>query len=134
MNILDLVSNIFKPAAELIDNLHTSEEERLQQKANLLNVQAAAIQAALDYEKEALESRAKIVNSEAKSEHKITATWRPIVMLCFCGLAVGDALGVLPNPLAKEAWTLLQIGLGGYVIGRSSEKVVKTIKESSVGA
>jgi hypothetical protein len=55
-------------------------------------------------------------------------------MLCFCGLAVGDALGLLPNPLAPEAWLLLQVGLGGYVVSRSGEKIVKTIKQSSVGS
>lgn len=134
MKLLDLVAGIFKPAAELIDDLHTSEEERLAQKARLLEVQAATIDKALEYERSAIESRAKIVQTEAESEHVITATWRPIVMLTFCGLAVGDALGLLPNPLAPEAWTLLQVGLGGYVIGRSGEKVVKSIKQSSVGS
>lgn len=134
MNLLDLVAGIFKPAAELIDDLHTSEEERLQQKAHLLEVQAAVMQEALDYERGALEARAKIVNTEASSEHIITATWRPIVMLSFCALAISDGLGILPNPLAPEAWTLLQVGLGGYVFGRSGEKIIKTIKQSKVGS
>ena len=83
MNLIELVAGIFKPAAELIDDLHTSEEERLEQKARLLEVQATVMQEALDYEKSALDARAKIVNSEANSEHIITATWRPIVMLSF---------------------------------------------------
>lgn len=134
MNLIELVAGIFKPAAELIDELHTSTEERLEQKARLLEVQANVMQQALDYERGALESKAKIVQTEAASEHVITATWRPIVMLCFCGLAVGDALGLLPNPLAPEAWTLLQIGIGGYVVSRGSEKIVKTIKQSKVGS
>jgi len=134
VKLLDLVAGIFKPAAELIGELHTSEEERLAQKARLLEVQAATIDKALEYERGAIEGRAKIVQAEAQSEHVITATWRPIVMLCFCALAVGDALGLLPNPLAPEAWLLLQIGLGGYVVGRSGEKVVRAIKESKVGS
>ena len=134
MKLLDLVAGIFKPAAELIDELHTSTEEKLAQKARLLEVQAATIDKALEYERSGLEGRARIIQSEAESEHVITATWRPIVMLTFCGLAVGDALGLLPNPLAPEAWLLLQVGIGGYAVGRSGEKIVKTIKEAKVGA
>ena len=44
-------------------------------------------------------------------------------MLSFLGLVVADSFGLLATPLAPEAWTLLQVGLGGYVVGRSAEKV-----------
>jgi hypothetical protein len=46
-------------------------------------------------------------------------------MLTFLALVVFDSFGWLPNPLANEAWTLLQIGLGGYVAGRSAEKMTQ---------
>jgi hypothetical protein len=127
MNLIQLVSSIFKPAVELVDELHTSEHERLQEKARILDAQVVAIDAVLQYESEALKARADIVKAEATSEHILAAIWRPITMLCFCGLAVGDALGVLPNPLAEEAWTLLQIGIGGYVVARSGEKIAKGV-------
>lgn len=129
MRFLDLIAGIFKPAAELIDEIHTSEEERIIQQRKLLEIQAMVLDSSLEYEKEMLSARAEIVNSEAKSEHWITATWRPITMLTFLALAVGDSLGWLPNPLRDEAWMLLQIGLGGYVVGRSAEKVIKTVRE-----
>ena len=54
--------------------------------------------------------------------------WRPITMLTFLALVVCDSFGQLKFPLAPEAWTLLQIGLGGYVPGRSIEKTVKTLQ------
>ena len=128
MSFLDLIAGIFKPAAELIDELHTSEEEKLKQKRRLLEIQAMVLDSSLQYEKEMMTSRAEIINSEAKSEHWITATWRPITMLTFLALAVGDSLGWLPNPLRDEAWMLLQLGLGGYVVGRSAEKVIKEVR------
>lgn len=128
MNFVDLIAGIFKPAAELIDALHTSEEEKLKQQRRLLEIQAMVFDSSLQYEKEMMTSRAEIINSEAKSEHWITATWRPITMLTFLALAVGDSLGWLPNPLRDEAWTLLQLGLGGYVVGRSAEKVIKEVR------
>jgi len=129
LGLTDLVAGIFKPAADLIDDLHTSQEEKLEQKAKLLEIQAMTLDKGLQYELETLRARAGIVQAEAESEHWVTATWRPITMLVMVGLAVGDSLGWLPNPLSKEAWDLLKIGVGGYVVGRSAEKAIKTIKD-----
>tara|TARA_Y100000385_G_scaffold270420_1_gene309457 strand:- start:285 stop:680 length:396 start_codon:yes stop_codon:yes gene_type:complete len=129
MGVIELVAGVFKPAAELVDELHTSEEERLKAKGHLLDVQAAAMQRVFDYEAESLKAKSSIVAAEAQSEHWVTATWRPITMLTFLALAVGDSMGWLPNPLRDEAWTLLQIGLGGYVVARSGEKIVTAVKK-----
>ena len=49
------------------------------------------------------------------------------------GLVICDSFGWLANPLAPQAWTLLQIGLGGYVVGRSAEKVGVPIVEALKG-
>ena len=130
MKLLELISQVFKPAVELVDELHTSEEERLQQKVRILDAQVVAIDAVLAYEKEAFNARAAIVKAEAQSEHQLAAIWRPITMLAFCGLAVGDSLGLLASPLAPEAWTLLQLGIGGYVVARSGEKIAKGVIEA----
>lgn len=129
MGIVELIGGIFKPAAELVDELHTSDEERLKHKERLLDVQAIAMQTVFEYEAESLTARADIVNSEAQSEHWIVAAWRPIVMLSLTALVIVDSFGWLANPLSGEAWLLLQIGLGGYVVGRSGEKIAKTIKQ-----
>jgi len=127
MNIFELIKGIFKPAVELVDELHTSEEEKLQQKAVMLNSYVTAIEHGLEYEKENLSQRAAIVEAEAKSEHWLAATWRPITMLTFVALVVADQTGILHFRLADEAWLLLQVGLGGYVVGRSAEKVGTSI-------
>lgn len=129
LSITELISGIFQPASELIDNLHTSTEEKLEQKRLLLEVQGRAMDRVHEYNTALLEGQARIVNSEAKSEHWVTATWRPIVMLGLFSLVMLDSFGYLPNRLSEEAWLLLQIGLGGYVVGRSVEKGVKTYRE-----
>lgn len=128
LKIVDLIAGIFKPAAELVDELHTSTDEKNKHKERLLAVQAAAMQTVFDYEREALKGQQAIVQAEAQSEHWLTANWRPITMLTFLVLAVGDTFGVFATPLRDEAWTLLQLGLGGYVVGRSGEKIAKVIK------
>ena len=44
-------------------------------------------------------------------------------MLSFLALVIADSGGSLASRLSDAAWTLLQIGLGGYVVGRSVEKI-----------
>ena len=131
--ITDLIAGVFKPAAELIDELHTSDEERLKAKGHLLDVQAAAMQRVFDYEAETLKAKAGIVQAEAQSEHWITATWRPITMLTFLALIVARFFGwTAPNisePEYLKLWDLVQIGLGGYVVGRSAEKIAPAIAD-----
>ena len=75
--------------------------------------------------------QAAIVQAEAQSEHWLAACWRPILMLTFGGLIVARWLGwSAPNITEAEVlklWDIVQLGLGGYVIGRSVEKVVPAI-------
>lgn len=129
MNVLNLIGQIFKPATELIDNLHTSTEEKLAQKAVLLQLQTDFLKEGLQYEQEQLKQKAAIIMAETKSESWITRNWRPLTMLTFLALVVLDQTGQLAFRLADEAWTLLQMGLGGYVVGRSVEKVTPAVMD-----
>ena len=129
MNILSFIGEIFKPAAKLIDDLHTSDEEKLTLKNKLTVIQNEMHSKVIDYETKLLASQSSIIIAEASGQSWMQRSWRPITMLTFLGLVVCDSFGWLANPLAAEAWTLLQIGLGGYVVGRSGEKIINQIKE-----
>ena len=58
-------------------------------------------------------------------------------MLTFLNLIVCDSFGLLTFRLTEETWMLLQIGLGGYVLGRSAEKIIpgifKKFKQGALG-
>ena len=75
--------------------------------------------------------QAEIVKAEAQSDHWFAACWRPILMLTFGGLIVARWLGwSAPNITEAEVlklWSIVELGLGGYVIGRSVEKIVPAI-------
>jgi hypothetical protein len=75
--------------------------------------------------------QAEIVKAEAQSDHWLAACWRPILMLTFGGLIVARWLGwSAPNITEAEVlklWSIVELGLGGYVIGRSVEKIAPTI-------
>lgn len=81
-----------------------------------------------------LTAKADIVKSEAQSEHWLTAVWRPITMLVFTALIVARWFGwAAPNLHEEEyikLWDIVQLGLGGYVIGRSAEKIVPAVTDA----
>jgi len=130
MDLMSLIGGIFKPAADLIDSLHTSEEERLQIKQKMFEAQMQAAMKVQEYESQLLKAKSDIITAEAMGASWIQRSWRPLTMLTFLGLVVLDSFGVLPFRLADQAWTLLQIGLGGYVVGRSAEKVIPKVTDA----
>ena len=129
MKIFQFISNILKPVSDIIDNVHTSEEERLKVKESLFSLQTKMTMKIMDYESQLLQSKTKIITAEANGASWLQRNWRPITMLTFLVLVVLDTMGYTEFRLSGEAWTLLQIGLGGYVVGRSAEKIVPKITE-----
>ena len=127
-----------KPVADLIDNLHTSKEEQGQLELSLVSLQTAVVDQVLEYEARVLEAQQKVIVAEAQGESWIQRNWRPITMLSFVFLVVwnfgiapfiGWAFGIEPLQLEVPDWvgTAVITGLGGYIIGRSGEKITKTI-------
>lgn len=91
-----------------------------------------AVQLALMQQASLIETAAAdIVKTEAESEHWLAACWRPILMLTFGGLIVARWMGwAAPGLTEAEAlklWDIINVGLGGYVIGRSAEKIVPQV-------
>ena len=79
-------------------------------------------------------AQADIVKTEAASTHWLAANWRPLVMLTFAGLIVARWFGwAAPNLTEAEylkLWSIVEFGLGGYVVGRSVEKIAPSIADA----
>lgn len=122
---------IAKVGASIVDKLFTSDEEKSAAKLKLLEMEQRG-------ELEELATAAGVVEAEAKSEHFLTANWRPITMLTFVAIIANNYILVpwletLGAPavsldIPPDMWDLLKLGLGGYVMGRSAEKGIKTWK------
>lgn len=131
------VGKAFDAAAGVLTNMHTSAEERGTALAALTKARSDAVGIVLNYEAMIFEARASIIESEAKSESWLTRMWRPIIMLAFAyivfhNLVIAQLFGITPIDadaanLTPELWSLLKLGIGGYVIGRSGEKIVKSV-------
>ena len=78
--------------------------------------------------------RAEIVKTEAASSHWLAANWRPLTMLTFVALIVARWFGwAAPNLSEAEylkLWSIVEFGLGGYVIGRSAEKIIPGVAQA----
>lgn len=102
-----------------------ADEVKRQQVQNEVHLAVMAQARALE------EAAAGIVRAEAQSNHWLAANWRPLLMLTFGGLIVARWLGwAAPNLAEAEylaLWDIVELGLGGYVIGRSCEKIVPAV-------
>lgn len=129
MDLLALIGNLFKPASDLIDNIHTSDEEKIKLQTGLMKVQNEVYSKVLEYDTKLLEAQASVVAAEAKGSSWLQTNWRPITMLTFLALVILDCFGILTFRLSTEAFALLKLGIGGYIGGRSIEKVVGILKK-----
>lgn len=119
------------PVLDIIDKLVADADLKEKLKAELKGK-------LLEREQALIAARRSLVLAELNSESSITRSWRPILMfvlmgfLLFFGLIVplievglGHPVPVEPrlDRIPEPAWNLLALGLGGYVGGRTVEKV-----------
>ncbi|MGS0496353.1 3TM-type holin [Pseudoalteromonas mariniglutinosa] len=128
--------NVVEPVTNLIDDLFTSDEERQTVTNELKRIENTAQSQVLELEGKIVElqgqvlaAQSQIITAEAKGESWLQRNWRPITMLTFLILICLDSFGVLAFRLSEQAWDLLQLGIGGYVIGRTVEKAAPGVKQ-----
>jgi Holin of 3TMs, for gene-transfer release len=130
--ILNLVTGLMSgPITKALDAFVKDQELRRKLEADLQTKLA-------DHLGKTEELEQAVVLAEIKSEDWLTRNWRPMVMLTLMGFIVFVGL-VLPgmdfvfgrtvvfNPrwtaLPPQFWDFLSIGVGGYIGGRTLEKV-----------
>ena len=116
-------------------------EQKAQLEAGEQKFKESLTTSLIDYSKTILEQQASIVKAEAQSGSWLTRNWRPITMLTFVVIIANnyilypylslfwDKAPALPIP--ADMWSLLKIGLGGYVVGRSVEKAVNVYSKKA---
>ncbi len=125
--IFSFITGLIKPITNLVQTFKLSPEKEAQLKIELQKVENNVSLKVLEYEKQLMDARASVLKAEATSSSWLTQSWRPISMIVFLVLIVADSFNLLPKPLPNTAWTLMQLGLGGYVVGRSFEKLAPQV-------
>lgn len=125
--LLPVLGPIF---AQVASSIFPNAEDELKRLAMQNQIQMALMANAGALEQAA----AGIVKAEAESEHWLAANWRPLMMLTFGGLIVARWLGFtapgITEAVELKLWDIIQLGLGGYVIGRSAEKIAPAVAQT----
>ena len=107
-----------------LDNLFTSKEEKIKAETVIKQI---LIEKQLELQK----MQTEIIVTEAKGNW-LQRSWRPVIMLAFGFIVIyvkfiGPVFDLIIPELELEFWELLKIGIGGYVVGRSAEKISQNI-------
>jgi len=116
---LALLPALMPVVSKGLDRIFPDPTEKAKAEAELMK------QMMEDMEKLSI-AAAGIIQQEAASTHWLAANWRPLTMLVFVGLIVARWMGWAAPNLAEaeylKLWDIVELGLGGYVIGRTVEK------------
>ena len=120
--MINFISKFFKPVADFIDDSTLSAEEKLELELKMKTAQNAAADKLLEYDKLLVEAQASILKIETQGNW-LQRSWRPLTMVNLNALLTLHLIGLLSNPLPEWFGTLFVTCVGGYILGRSTEKV-----------
>lgn len=119
----------------LIDEVTTTDEEKLAKQVELdslsndLRVNLAKLEA------EFAEVQSRVIIAETQSQSILARNWRPITMMVFVGIIffnyiVSPLFSMEALTIVPDMWDLLKLGIGGYIGGRTVEKVAPKIVDA----
>lgn len=112
---------------KVVSNLFPDPEQKAKAEAEMMSQ-------LLTHQAEIESAAAKIINTEAASQYWLAANWRPLTMLTFVALIVARWFGWAAPSLSEaeyiKLWSIVEFGLGGYVVGRSVEKIAPSIADA----
>ena len=113
---MGVLQNVIREIGDIVNRLSVSsrEKQKIQEEIQSLVYR---------YKSELVREQSAAVGDEMRG-HWLQRSWRPMVMLVLTLLVV---LGVFTESSmlsdTSRFWDLLEIGIGGYVIGRSGETI-----------
>lgn len=114
---------------KVITSIFPDEAQRNDARLKLFELQASA-------EAKMLEHQVSTILAEANGESWLQRNWRPLTMLTFVCLVVAKWLGFaapgISEAIELKLFDIIEIGLGGYVIGRSAEKVARALPDKKL--
>ncbi len=113
---MKIVSNVMKEVGGVIETLSLSAREKQQLQCRITEV-------LLRWETESQGRQERVLSAEAGGNW-LQRSWRPLVMLVFAAVVLVGSF--VPLPMLDDGsrfWDLLEIGLGGYILGRGVEAI-----------
>jgi len=136
VNVGEAISSVGKLANE-IKSLFTGEptpEKQAEIKQKLLDLEGKAAEA----DNQLRELQAKVLIAEIAGQSWLQQNWRPILMLTIVAIVANNyifvpymqlfGLSAVILDLPDKLWNLMTLGVGGYIAGRTGEKMISTWK------
>ena len=119
--VAPMVKVLFKTIDKTIDNKGEAEKIKQSIQQQLLSGQLKE-----------LEAQASIIVAESKGGI-LQRNWRPLLMIIFAGLIVAHWFGFtapnIPESVQNSLLNIVLVGMGGYIVGRSGEKIMDKFKD-----
>ena len=127
MGFLDfLKTNTVDAVGKIVDNVFTNDEEKSEAKKQISELVLKSLNQVAD-------AQAEVIKTEMKGNF-LQKSWRPITMLTMVVILVCKWFAFtdssIPLELEVELMSLLKIGIGGYIGGRSIQKVADKITKN----
>jgi hypothetical protein len=140
LSALPVIGKVLDKGLDVVDQFVEDKDQAARLKAQIkeraMDMDHKEIQALV-------KAQAGIVKAEVQGESWLQRNWRPLLMLCVIAIIFNNyvlvpylslftdkvAILELPNGL----WALLNVGVGGYVAGRSGEKIMDRIRKGKPG-
>lgn len=126
--MIGLIASLLPVVGNVLDRVLPDTVEKDKVKAEL---QAQMLQHSSEIEKAA----ASVVVAEAKGESWLQRNWRPVTMMSFVVIIINNyilvpwlqtlGLPAVSLDIPPDMWSLLQIGIGGYIVSRGAEKGIQ---------
>ncbi|OFY83633.1 MAG: hypothetical protein A3F72_15260 [Bacteroidetes bacterium RIFCSPLOWO2_12_FULL_35_15] len=125
--IAKAVGEVTGAVGKTLDATLTSDDEKLTAKNQLAEIVEKSLTEAISFQRDVLVAEIQ--------GNALQRNWRPIVMLSFAFIVVyhyfiAPLFHLQDIELPEKFWGLLELGMGGYVIGRSVEKVADTLTKN----
>ncbi len=109
-----------------VSTLVTTDDEKQTQKAKLTEIVMSNLNRLYD-------AQSSVIKAEM-SGNFLQKSWRPIMMLTFGVIIVMKWFGYtdanISESLEMELLSIIKLGLGGYVVGRSVEKIATKVTDN----
>ena len=123
------VKGLLDGVGGIVGKFVTTDKEKMELQVQLIKVQSDFESALADADQKFADSQASVIKAEVASESWLARNWRPILMLTFTyiiahNFVIAPLFSLTLVAVPPQMWELLKIGMGGYIFGRSAEKIV----------
>ena len=123
--------------AAILPTLQSIIDKAIPDKAKAAEINAQIAALLLNQSNQELEQRVKVIIAEAQGQSWLQRNWRPLLMLVivfivFNNYVLASYLPLMGIPVVQlelpvDLWDLMKLGVGGYVVGRSAEKIAEQV-------